>query len=230
MSFRSAIYLVMSPRPQVGRTLVARLLLDFFLFNAREAEAFDLNDEGDLPRCFPAHAEHASIAGIKEQMALFDRLIAGDGTNRIVDIGPLALRPFLDVLRDTGFALEARERRIAPVVLFIASDDAASRRCYDRLVREAAGLIVVPVLNEMIGVPQQRYPASTATVRLPALAPGLRPYIDPPFTFSGPRISMVPMTVGLELQRWMRKIFVEFRELDLRILLADLQQRLLNPA
>jgi hypothetical protein len=38
------------------------------------------------------------------------------------------------------------------------------------------------------------------------------------------------MTVGLELQRWMRRIFVEFRELDLRILLADLQQRLRNPA
>ena len=114
MSFRSAIYLVMSPRPQVGRTLVARLLLDFFLFNARAAEAFDLNDEGDLPRFFPAHAERASIVGIKDQMALFDRLIAGDGVNRIVDVGPLALRPFLDVLRDTGFALEARERRIAP--------------------------------------------------------------------------------------------------------------------
>lgn len=230
MSFRSAIYMVISPRPQVGRTLVARLLLDFFLFNGRAAEAFDLNDEGDLPRCFPAHVERASIAGIRDQMALFDRLIAGDGTHRIVDVGPLALRPFLDVLRDTGFALEARERGIAPVVLFIASDDATSRACYDTLVREAPGLIVVPVINEMIGVPQQRYPANTATLRLSALAPGLRPFIAAPFTFSGPRISSVPMTVGLELQRWMRRIFVEFRELDLRILLADLQHRLRNPA
>ncbi len=35
--------------------------------------------------------------------------------------------------------------------------------------------------------------------------------------------SDIPLDVHIELQRWLRKIYLEFRELDLRILLADLQ-------
>ena len=59
------------------------------------------------------------------------------------------------------------------------------------------------------------------------LAPGLRKYIDkPPFSFSDLRLANakdIPLNVHIELQRWLRKIYLEFRELDLRILLADLQ-------
>jgi hypothetical protein len=33
----------------------------------------------------------------------------------------------------------------------------------------------------------------------------------------------IPPDAHIELQRWLRRIYLEFRELDLRILLADLQ-------
>jgi len=33
----------------------------------------------------------------------------------------------------------------------------------------------------------------------------------------------IPLDAHTELQRWLRRIYLEFRELDLRILLADLQ-------
>jgi hypothetical protein len=33
----------------------------------------------------------------------------------------------------------------------------------------------------------------------------------------------IPLDVHIELQRWLRRIYIEFREFDLRILLADLQ-------
>jgi hypothetical protein len=33
----------------------------------------------------------------------------------------------------------------------------------------------------------------------------------------------IPLDAHIELQRWLRRIYLEFRELDLRILLADLQ-------
>jgi hypothetical protein len=59
------------------------------------------------------------------------------------------------------------------------------------------------------------------------LAPGLRRYIEkPPFSFADSRLANakdIPLDVHIELQRWLRKIYLEFRELDLRILLADLQ-------
>jgi hypothetical protein len=62
---------------------------------------------------------------------------------------------------------------------------------------------------------------------MPALAPGLRRYIErPPFSFADSRVdeaAAMPADAGSELQRWLRRIFLEFRELDLRILLADLR-------
>jgi hypothetical protein len=64
-------------------------------------------------------------------------------------------------------------------------------------------------------------------VRIQALAPGLRRYIEtPPFSFADPKMADVigmPPESHIELQRWLRRIYLEFRELDLRILLADLR-------
>jgi hypothetical protein len=62
---------------------------------------------------------------------------------------------------------------------------------------------------------------------MPALAPGLRRYIEtPPFSFADTRMDErtgIPPDSQSELQRWLRRIYLEFRELDLRILLADLR-------
>jgi hypothetical protein len=33
----------------------------------------------------------------------------------------------------------------------------------------------------------------------------------------------IPLNAHIELQRWLRRIYLEFREVDLRLLLADLQ-------
>ena len=64
-------------------------------------------------------------------------------------------------------------------------------------------------------------------VRLPVLAPGLRRYIEmPPFSFADSNMGNavgIPLNAPIELQRWLRRIYLEFRALDLRILLADLQ-------
>ena len=43
MPFRSPITIVASPRPHVGKTLIARLLTDFHLSENRKVVAFDLN-------------------------------------------------------------------------------------------------------------------------------------------------------------------------------------------
>lgn len=230
MSFRSVVHIVCSPRPQVGRTLLARMLVDFCLANGRAVEAFDLNDETDLARHFPAQAVPADIADVRGQIALFDRLIADDRTTRIVDVGSAATAAFFTVMRETLFADEARRRGIAPAILFVASEDRTARAAYERLRRDFADVAVSPVYNEATA-PVQRYPAGAAArIRIPALAPGLRRYIDAPFSFAGPQLATLPLTVGIELQRWKRRIFVEFRELELRLLLDNLQHALKNPA
>ena len=233
MSFRHSITIVASPRPRVGKTLVARLLTEFHRNEGRPVTAFDVNSgEGTLVQFLPEYAKVSEIGDIKGQMALFDRLIADDGATKIVDLGHQAFESFVTVASRIGFDAEARKRRIAPAILFAIAPDRTSVEAYRGLRSRLPQATLAPLLNEMLGSSQHRdkYPmlgSGAALVRVPALAQGLRRYIDkPPFSFSDTRLANardIPLDVQIELQRWLRKIYLEFRELELRILLADLQ-------
>jgi len=233
MSFRNAVIIVASPRPRVGKTLLARLLTDFHLQEGRAVAAFDLNaGEGTLAQFLPEHVTRSAIDDIKGQMALFDRLIADDGTTKIVDLGHASFEPFFALAHQFGFAEEARSRGIAPAVLYLLTPDRTSVEAYRSLRSRLSEAMLVPVHNEILGAAQYRdkyglMGSATAVVRLPLLAPGVRKYVEtPPFSFADPRLPAaldVPIDANIELQRWLRRIYLEFRELVLRILLTDLK-------
>jgi len=233
MSFRHSVTIVASPRPRVGKTLLARLLIDFQIHEDRAVAGFDLNaGEGTLAKFAPESTTVAEIGDIRGQMALFDRLVADDDAVKIVDLGHARFEEFFALAQQIGFAEEARRRHIAPSVLFIATPDATSVEAYARLRRRLPEMILTPVHNELLGTGQLRdkYPVATvgsSQLRFPVLAPGLRKYIEtPPFSFSDEHLANarnIPIDIHIELQRWLRKNYVEFRELDLAILLNDLQ-------
>jgi hypothetical protein len=233
MSFRSSVTIVASPRPRVGKTLLARLLTDFHLHEGRPVAAFDLNaGEGSLVEFLPEQVTVADIGDIQGQMALFDRLIENDDINKVVDLGHESLESFFALAQRIGFADEARRRGIAPAILFVATPDKASTDAYAKMHTYLPQATLTPVHNELLGPAQHRdkYPVAghgAVQLKLPALAHGLRRYIDkPPFSFANAKLANapgIPLDVHLELQRWLRKIYLEFRELDLRVLLADLR-------
>jgi hypothetical protein len=233
MSFRNSVTIIASPRPRVGKTLLARLLTDFYGHENRRVAAFDLNaGEGTLAQFLPEQVTTAAIADIQGQMALFDRLIADDDTTKVVDLGHEAFASFFKVARQIGFAEEARRRDIAPAILFVVTPDSASVEAFRNLRTRLELVTLTPVQNEFLGTAQHRdkyLVAGTGAVqvKLPVLAPGLRRYIDkPPFSFLDSQLANakgIPLDAHIELQRWLRKIYVEFRELDLRVLLSDLQ-------
>jgi hypothetical protein len=231
MSFRTSVTIIASPRPRVGKTLLARLLTDFYIQEGREVAAFDLNSgEGTLAKFAPDYTTVAEIGEIRGEMALFDRLVAEDDAAKIVDLGHERYEAFFALAQRIGFAEEARRRNIAPSVLFMITPDSTSVEAYERLRTRMPQLTLTPVHNELLGAAQlrDRYPvASTAQLRFSVLAPGLRKYIEtPPFSFAGEQLANarnIPIDTHIELQRWLRKMYLEFRELDLRILLADLQ-------
>jgi hypothetical protein len=165
-------------------------------------------------------------------MALFDRLVADDDAAKIVDLGHERYEAFFALAQRIGFAEEARRRNIAPSVLFMATPDSTSVEAYDKLRRRMPQFTLTPVHNELLGMAQLRdkYPIDAkggTQLRFSALAPGLRKFIEtPPFSFAEEQLANarnIPIDTHIELQRWLRKIYLEFRELDLRILLADLQ-------
>lgn len=236
MSFRHSVTIVASPRPRVGKTLAARLLTDFHHYEGRTVVAFDVNSgEGTLAQFLPEYAKVSNLSNTKGQMALFDRLIADDGATKVVDLGHQSFEEFMTVASRIGFAEEARKRGIAPGLLFVIAPDRTSVEAYRGLLSRLPQVTLTPLLNEMLGQAQHRdkYPirrTDAALVRLPALAPGLRRYIDkPPFSFSQARLAGatdIPLDAHIELQRWLRRIYLEFRELELRSVLADLQASL----
>jgi hypothetical protein len=233
MSFRNSVTIVASPRPRVGKTLLARLLTDFHLQEGRSVASFDLNSgEGTLAEFLPEHATPSGIGDIKGQMALFDRLIADDDTSKIVDLGHESFEPFFALANQIGFAEEARKHSIAPAILYLLTPDRTSVEAYRGLRRRFPQATLAPVHNEILGPAQHRdrydlMGSGEVVVRLAVLAPAVRKYVErPPFSFADSRLAAAfdaPFDVNIELQRWLRKAYLEFRELDLRILLADLR-------
>jgi hypothetical protein len=231
MSLRSFITVIASPRPRVGKTLVARLLADFHLHNGRAITAFDINgDDNALSEFMPRYSAPAGVTDIHGQMALFDRMVADDSSYKVVDLGPAAFKTFFDVARQTDLAAEMRRRGLAMVVLFIVTPDATSVEAYAELRRNLPQAAIVPVHNEILGVAQHRdkfaAPGSPMPIQIATLAPGLRKVIDrKPFSFADTPAD-VPLEMHTELQRWLRKIYVEFRQMELRVLLTDLARSL----
>jgi hypothetical protein len=233
MSYRSSITIIASPRPRVGKTLLARLLTDFHLNEGRSIAAFDLNTgERTLAQFLPEKTTIATIRDINGQMALFDRLVADEDTTKVIDLGHESFESFFAVAHQIGFVDEAKRCSVAVAILYTATPDKTSVEAYRNLRVRFAQATLAPVHNEILGPAQHRdkYPLASGgpgMVRLAALAPGLRRYIEtPPFSFADSNMGRavgIPLDAHIELQRWLRRIYLEFRELDLRILLADLR-------
>src|SRR5579862_8714077 len=224
MSLRTSVTIIASPRPRVGKTLLARLLVDFHRHEGHAVAGYDLNTgEGTLREFLPEHTTAAVVGNVKGQMALFDRLIA--------DVGHESFAPFFAIADQIGFLAETNKQAIAVAILFLLTPDASSVEAYASLSKRFPGMLLSPVHNEILGPAQYRgkYPIGHGALllRIPLLAPGLRKYIErPPFSFADDNAASdagLPADVHAELQHWLRRVHVEFRELGLRMLLADLQ-------
>ena len=146
------LYIVASPRPRMGKTLLARLLMEFFRDSDRPLVGFDLNPgEPLLAGRFPKLVWTVDIADTRGQMALFDRLLADTTSTKVIDLGYGPFEQFFAVMQEIGFVPEARRRSIEPIVLFIPDPTAATMRIYAELQRRLPA-IFVPVHNESVSL------------------------------------------------------------------------------
>jgi hypothetical protein len=232
MQRRTPIFIIASPRPRVGKTLLARVLADFFRADDRTIAAFDVNpDEFALVEYLPAYTAVATINDTRGQMALFDQLLVADQVPKIVDLGHGLFDKFFAVLQEIGFGEEARRKSVVPVVLFLADADRRSRQGFDMLRDRFPELALVPVFNDALpGLARSRdhFPATRgggAPLNFPALAPVLKAVIERP-SFSFAALSVTAADTTTELYGWTRRLFLEFRELELRLLLEELKPAL----
>src|ERR1700737_805279 len=131
---QTPVYIICSPRPLVGKTLIARLLSEFLLLKNGEVAAFDINlKEPSLLEYLPRITETAEVDDTFGKMALMDRLIVNDGVGKVIDLGYHAFDEFFRMTDEIGFIKEAARRGVVPIILFVADTDRASARGYAML-------------------------------------------------------------------------------------------------
>lgn len=215
---RTPVYIICSPRPLVGKTLLARLLTEFLLLQRGDVAAFDVNvKEPSLLDYLPNLTETASVDDTFGKMALMDRLILDDQLAKVVDLGYHAFDEFFTMLAEIGFVKEAARRGVAPLVLFVADTDRASARGYDTLQAMIPPRSLIAIDNEF--VLRGELPDAFAHGRvLPvaALPNFLKTYIDRlNFSFTG--YLRAERDSSTELHQWIRRNYTHFRDLELEL-------------
>jgi len=230
------VFIVTSSRPRVGKTLIARALTEFFCIQRRPAAAFDVNpDDFTLLDYLPACTEAVDLRETRGEVELFDRLVTADQVPKVVDLGHMLFDRFFAVMREIEFAIEAERRTVVPIVLFAADADERARRAFAMLNDHFPSLLLVPVFNQ--GIPQitryrEHFPLTRSggpLVSIPALTAVVRSVVDRR-GFSFATYSTRTADTTTELYDWMRRVFVTFRELEVRLLLSKLKADLKRSA
>jgi len=218
------VYIVTSPNQRVGKTLIARLLIEFFQASGRAVEGYDLESRKPaLAERFPHLVRSVDIRGTPGQMQLFDQLLADNTTTRIVDLGSGPFDQFFAVMDKIDFVTEARQRLIEPIVLFVADPEPETARTYAELRHRLKPTIFVPVHNEAVSVTlaARDFPASRVecgAIRVAHLSPLVRRVIDRPnFSFG----TYITEPGGqTQVHQWICPILIKFRELELQLLVG----------
>jgi hypothetical protein len=222
------LYIVCSVHRGVGKTLLARLLVESHLIRGRPVAAFDLADEEPqltdyLPRC----TTMADISDTLGQMALFDRLVADDRTAKVVDLSHRSFKDFFLVAKKIGLFAEARRAAVEPLILFVIDPSSKSSEGYAILRRSFTDASLMPVRNRIAATgiaaryaPPSARPSSGA-FEIAMLDASLRALVDrPPFSFgefwqTAPR--HLPAGMVDELRTWMEQVFRQLREVERRL-------------
>ncbi len=148
---RTPVYIVCSPRPRVGKTLVSRLLVEYLALENRYATAFDINlNDPSLLDFLPKLTETANVEDTFGQMQLMDRLIVNDGAPKVIDLGFHAFDGFFKMATEIGFAKEAERRGVQLVIMFIPDRDRTSQRAWAMLQDDFKNAAIVPINNEQV--------------------------------------------------------------------------------
>jgi len=124
---KPALILVGADKGGVGKTTIARTLLDYFAAHHVPTRAFDSESpKGTLKRFHPDFTEVVDATSVADQMRIIDTLSTTDSSVTIVDIRAGLLSPTLRSLRDIGFLEAVKKGQITFAVFHILGSSIAS--------------------------------------------------------------------------------------------------------
>ncbi len=124
---KPTLILVGADKGGVGKTTIARTLLDYFTAHHVPTRAFDSESpKGTLKRFHPEVSDVVDATVVADQMRIIDTLSTTDATVTVVDVRAGLLSPTLRSLRDIGFLDAVKKGQITFVVFHILGSSIAS--------------------------------------------------------------------------------------------------------
>ncbi|HEY0219307.1 MAG TPA: hypothetical protein VGC26_06020 [Afipia sp.] len=212
---RTPVYIVCSPRPGVGKTLISRLLTEFLLLQNGSITAFDINlREPSLLDYLPELTETATISDTHGQMALMDQIIVNDGVPKVIDLGFHAFDDFFKLIGQIGFIKEASRRSIDPVILFLPDATRASVMAWRMLGTNFPDAKLIAIDNDQVLQGELPKEFEKATVMKIAALPAFLKSIIGRTNLSFTNYLRTNRDDSSELHQWIRRNYLKFRELD----------------
>jgi len=124
---KPAVILIGADKGGVGKTTIARTLLDYLATRQIAARAFDTEmPRGTLKRFHPDQTELVDVTHVPDQMKIFDTIHSAEVPVTLIDVRAGLLSPTLCALRDIGFIDAAKKDQLTFVVFHILGPSIAS--------------------------------------------------------------------------------------------------------
>jgi hypothetical protein len=229
--------IVASLHARTGKTLLARVLAEYFILSGVRPLLFD-TDTAECRLCasFPHDTMVVDPSQVPDQMTLFDTLALTTPEARVVDVTHQSFRKVFKVMQDIDFIAEARTRNVEPAIFYIADRNADSYAEALHLRGRFAGCPFVAVDNPFLGVPAdhirksdayQSFLAHELRLTIPMLDPAATLALaDPQFSLSDfmrrpialgeatlqPEAS--PLDVRASLRPWLMRLFKDIHRIS----------------
>ena len=124
---KPTVILVGADKGGVGKTTVARTLIDYFGAHQTPTRAFDTEwPRGTLKRFHPDLTEVVDVTSVPDQMKIFDTLGSAEAKVTVIDVRAGLLSATLQALTDIGFLESAKKGQITFAVFHILGSSIAS--------------------------------------------------------------------------------------------------------
>lgn len=168
MAVQPTIYIVASDQHRNGKTLLARLLVDYLMLDGRDPFVVDTDaPDGPLRNFFPGRTALADFAAITGQMKLFDTILAAPGRDYVVDLPARHTDSFFAAERDLRFFTECKKQGFRVFLFFVVDQSFVSLKAAQTLQHYPGVDLFVPVRNMLV---RSLWPEDEGALTMPYLA------------------------------------------------------------
>lgn len=168
MAVQPTIYIVASDQHRNGKTLLARLLIDYLMLDGRDPFVIDTDaPDGPLRNFFPGRTALADFAAITGQMKVFDTVLASPGRDYVIDLPARHTENFFAAERDLGFFAECKKQGFRVFLFFVVDQSFVSFKAAQGMQHYKGVDLFIPVRNMLV---RSNWPEDEGALTLPFLA------------------------------------------------------------